>query len=450
MSRLFGTDGVRGVANVELTPELAFQLGKYGAYVLSKGKKAAKIVVGKDTRVSGYMLESALIAGIMSAGCTAYCVGVTPTPAIPHLMKHYHADAGVMISASHNPVQFNGIKFFSGTGFKLSDEMEDEIEGLIAGTIPYPLQIGGIEVGRRVFHFEANHVYAQKVKETGDYDFTGIKVAMDCANGASFEVAPSTLRELGCEVTVINNHPDGLNINKDCGSTHLDKVARLVKEIGADIGLAFDGDADRMLAVDENGDMVDGDKIMVILAQMKKRQGTLANNTVVSTVMSNMGFDKALEGLEIASLKTKVGDRYVLEAMLEGGHAIGGEQSGHVILLEHNTTGDGLLSAVMLLQALKESGTKLSELAKIMKIYPQILKNTHVPNTEKHRILERPEIKAAIDQVEAAMAGDGRLLIRPSGTEPLVRVMLEGADQEEITRHCDYLIAIIEKTFANA
>ncbi len=447
MSRLFGTDGVRGVANVELTAELAFQLGKYGAYVLSKGKKAATIVVGKDTRVSGYMLESALIAGIMSAGCTAYCVGVTPTPAIPHLIKHYHADAGVMISASHNPVQFNGIKFFSGTGFKLSDELEDEIEGLISGRIPYPQTIGGTEVGRRVFHFEANHIYAQKVKSTGQYDFTGIKVAMDCANGASFEVSPSTLRELGCEVVVINNHPDGLNINRDCGSTHLDKVARLVKEVGAHIGIAYDGDADRMLAVDENGDEVDGDKIMVIIAAAKKQQNTLVNNTVVSTVMSNMGFDKALSSLDIQSVKTKVGDRYVLEAMVEGGHVIGGEQSGHVILLEHNTTGDGLLSSVMLIEAMRMSGKKMSELAQIMKVYPQVLKNTHVPNAEKYRILEHPEIKVAIEKVETALSGDGRLLIRPSGTEPLVRVMLEGPDQGTITAHCDYLIDVIEQVF---
>lgn len=447
MSRLFGTDGVRGVANVELTAELAFQLGKYGAYVLSKGKKSAKIIVGKDTRVSGYMLESALIAGIMSAGCTAYCVGVTPTPAIPHLLTHYHADAGVMISASHNPVAFNGIKFFNGDGFKLTDEQENEIESLIKGTIPYPLQIGGTEVGRRAFHFEANHIYAAKVKETVSVDFKGIKVAMDCANGASFEVSPSTLRELGAEVTVINNHPDGLNINNDCGSTHMDKVARLTKEIGAHIGIAFDGDADRMLACDENGNLVDGDKIMVILADAMAKKGKLKNNTVVSTVMSNMGFDKALSKLNIASVKTKVGDRYVLEAMKEGGHMIGGEQSGHVILLEHNTTGDGLLSAIQLIAALKESGLKMSELAGIMKIYPQILKNTHVPNTEKHRILERPEIKVVIDEVEAAMAGDGRLLIRPSGTEPLVRVMLEGPDLPAITAHCNRLIQVIEAVY---
>lgn len=447
MNRLFGTDGVRGVANVELTAEMAFKLGKYGAYVLSKGKKSAKIIVGKDTRVSGYMLESALIAGIMSAGCTAYCVGVTPTPAIPHLLKHYHADAGVMISASHNPVEFNGIKFFCGDGFKLSDEMENEIESLIKGTIPYPLQIGGTEVGRRAFHFEANHIYAAKVKETVSIDFKGIKVAMDCANGASFEVSPSTLREMGAEVTVINNHPDGLNINNDCGSTHMDKVARLTKEIGAHIGIAFDGDADRMLACDENGNLVDGDKIMVILANAMAKKGNLKNNTVVSTVMSNMGFDKALSKLDIASVKTKVGDRYVLEAMKEGGHMIGGEQSGHVILLEHNTTGDGLLSAIQLIAALKESGLKMSELAGVMKIYPQILKNTHVPNTEKHRILERPEIKLVIDEVEAAMAGDGRLLIRPSGTEPLVRVMLEGPDLPAITAHCDRLIQVIEAIY---
>ncbi|MCK8059490.1 MULTISPECIES: phosphoglucosamine mutase [unclassified Fusibacter] len=447
MSRLFGTDGVRGVANVELTSELAFKLGKYGAYVLSKGKKGARIVIGKDTRVSGYMLEASLMAGIMSAGCDAYLVGVTPTPAIPHLIKHYNADAGVMISASHNPVEFNGIKFFSGNGFKLTDEQEDEIEGLISGAIEYEQEIGGTKVGRRIHHFEANHVYATKVKETVTGDLTGLKIAMDCANGASFEVAPSTLRELGAEVVVINNHPDGLNINKDCGSTHLDKVARLTKEVGADLGLAFDGDADRMLAVDENGEEVDGDKIMVIIAKALAGQGKLKHDTVVSTVMSNMGFDKALESVNLKSVKTQVGDRYVLEAMKEGGYSIGGEQSGHVIMLEYNTTGDGLLSALHLATVLKESGKKMSELASIMTVYPQIMKNTHVPNDEKHKILDRPEIKTEIDAVEKALGNDGRLLIRASGTEPLVRVMLEGSNLEVIRQHCDTLIKVIEDVY---
>lgn len=447
MGKIFGTDGVRGVANVELTPELAYQLGKYGAYVLTKGKKAARIIIGKDTRVSGYMLEAALMSGIMSAGGTAILVGVTPTPAIPHLLNHYRADAGVMISASHNPVEFNGIKFFSGTGFKLSDEQENEIEDLISGKVPYEDKIGGKQVGRRLHHFEANYVYASKVQETIDVDLSGIKVAMDCANGAAFEVAPSTFREMGAEVFVINNHPDGLNINKDCGSTHMDKVARLTKEVGADIGLSFDGDADRLLAVDENGDVIDGDKIMVIIAAALKEKGLLKQDTVVSTVMSNMGFDKALEKQNLKTVKTKVGDRYVLEAMKEGGYSIGGEQSGHVIMLDYNTTGDGLLTALHLTAVLKRSGKKMSELASVMTLYPQVLRNTHVPNHEKHHILDRPEIKLAIDEVEAALGGDGRLLIRPSGTEPLVRVMLEGSCIDQITAHCDKLIKVIENVY---
>lgn len=450
MSRLFGTDGVRGVANVELTAELAFKLGKYGAYVLSKGKKRAKFIIGKDTRVSGYMLEAALMAGIMSAGCEAYLVGVTPTPAIPHLIKHYNGDAGVMISASHNPVEFNGIKFFNGDGFKLSDAIEDEIDDLVSGIKPYDEKIDGTQVGRRVHHFEANRIYAQKVKDTVDIDLSGLVVAMDCANGASFEVAPSTLRELGAEVTVINNHPDGLNINRDCGSTHIDKVARLVKEVGADIGLAFDGDADRLLAVDEHGQAVDGDKIMLIIATALAKRGQLAKDTVVSTVMSNMGLDKALQAQGLQSVKTKVGDRYVLETMREKGYTIGGEQSGHVIMIDYNTTGDGLLTAVQLLAVLKSTGQTMSQLASMMMVYPQVLKNTHVPNSEKHQILNQPAIAAKIAEVEAQLAGDGRLLIRPSGTEPLVRVMLEGSDLKTITKHCDELIATIESVFRNA
>ncbi len=447
MSRLFGTDGVRGIANVELTADLAFKLGKYGAHVLAKGKQNARIVIGKDTRVSGYMLEAALMAGIMSAGCNAYLVGVVPTPAIPHLINHYNADAGVMISASHNPVEFNGIKFFSGDGFKLSDKIEEQIEGLVMGIIPYHEEVGGTEVGRRVHHFEANYVYAERIRASIDCDLTGLKVALDCANGANFEVAPSTLRELGAEVTVINNHPDGFNINKDCGSTHLEKVARLTREVGADVGIAFDGDADRMLAVDENGVVVDGDKIMLIIARKLASEGQLNGNTVVSTVMSNMGLDKALDANGLKSVKTKVGDRYVLEKMLEDDYLIGGEQSGHVILLNHNKTGDGLLSAVQLLAVLKKSGQKMSELAAGMTVYPQVLKNVRVPNENKYHILENETIARKIAQVEQQLAGDGRLLIRPSGTEPLVRVMLEGSNLEIITAYCDELIDVITKVY---
>ncbi len=447
MSRLFGTDGVRGVANIELTAELAFKLGKFGAHVLTKNKDNARIVIGKDTRVSGYMLEAALMSGIMSAGCNAYLVGVVPTPAIPHLIKHYNADAGIMISASHNPVEFNGIKFFNGNGFKLSDQIEDEIEALVSGAKPFNENIGGTEMGRRVHHFEANYVYAERIRSSIEGDLKGIKIALDCANGANFEVAPSTLRELGAEVVVINNHPDGFNINKDCGSTHLDKVARLTREVGADIGIAFDGDADRMLAVDENGEVVDGDKIMLLIAKKLANKGLLKDNTVVSTVMSNMGLDKALAENALQSVKTKVGDRYVLEKMLENNYVIGGEQSGHVIMLNHNTTGDGLLSAVQLLSVLKQSGKKMSELAKAMTVYPQVLKNVHVPNEDKYNILDNEQIAQKIKQVEQALNGDGRLLIRPSGTEPLVRVMLEGSDINVITAHCDELIAFIEKVY---
>ncbi len=449
MSRLFGTDGVRGVANVELTADLAFKLGKYGAAVLSKGKRRSRVVIGKDTRVSGYMLEAALMAGIMSSGCDAFLVGVVPTPAIPHLIKHYNADAGVMISASHNPVEFNGIKFFNGDGFKLSDKIEEQIEALVSGIAPYDEKIGGTETGRRIHHFEANYVYAEKIRNSIDIDLAGLKIAMDCANGANFEVAPSTLRELGAEVVVINNHPDGFNINRDCGSTHIDKVSLLTRQVGADIGIAFDGDADRMLAVDENGELVDGDKIMLIIAKSLAERKQLKDNTVVTTVMSNMGLDKALANSGLKAVKTKVGDRYVLEEMLENGYSIGGEQSGHVILLDYNKTGDGLLSAVQLLSVLKKSNQKMSQLAAGMTVYPQVLKNTHVPNSDKYHILENDIIAREIARVEAELKDSGRLLIRPSGTEPLVRVMLEGEDLAVITRYCDDLIAVIESVYKN-
>ncbi len=443
MRKLFGTDGVRGVAGEELTPELAFQLGKYGAKVLTAGKKNSKIIVGKDTRVSGYMLEAALIAGIMSAGCDAYLMGVTPTPALPFLLEHYKADAGVMISASHNSSECNGIKFFGGDGYKLPDEVEIEIEDYITGRKQDNEVIIGDKIGRRQHHFEANHIYSQRVKATIEGDLSGLKIAMDCANGASFEVAPTTLRELGASVSVINNHPDGLNINEDCGSTHIDKVARLTKEVGADIGVAFDGDADRLLAVDENGELIDGDKIITIIAKHLKAKGKIKQDTVVTTVMSNMGLDKALAENELNSVKTAVGDRYVLAEMRKNGYSIGGEQSGHVIMLDYNKTGDGLLTAIQLLNVIKQTGKKASELAKVMKIYPQVLKNVKVPNQLKHNILENENIAQKIAEIETKLGNKGRLLIRASGTEPLVRVMLEGEEQSLIEDYCDQLIECI-------
>lgn len=444
MGKLFGTDGVRGEANIELTSELAYQLGRYGAHVLTKAyAHKATIVVGKDTRISGYMLESALVAGILSSGCDAVVVGVTPTPAIPHLIKHFGADAGVMISASHNPVEFNGIKFFNRDGFKLTDAIEEEIESFIfedKDISPIP---NGTEVGRKSHHYEANHIYTQFLKTTVNHSLKGLKVAMDCANGASFEVSPALIRELGATVTVINNHPDGLNINLDCGSTHPDKVANLVKSIGADIGLSFDGDADRLIAVDELGQIVDGDKMLAICGTYLKSIDQLDKNTIVTTVMSNMGLDVAMKEKGIDIAKTKVGDRYVLEEMLEKGYTIGGEQSGHIIFLNHNTTGDGLLSALQLMNVMKATGKPLSELGGIMEIYPQVLKNARVSNAKKHDYLSNPRIKSEIMKLETEMHGQGRVLIRPSGTEPLVRVMLEGKDQEQLNQFAATLVDLI-------
>jgi len=444
MSRLFGTDGVRGVANTELTVELAYKLGRFGAHVITQGKERAKIIIGKDTRVSGYMLESALVAGILSAGCDAICVGVTPTPSIAHLVKHYDADAGVVISASHNPVEYNGIKFFKNDGFKLTDAMEDEIADFILNDKDLEKIPTGHGIGRKSHHFEANRFYMDFLKKTISVDFKGMKVALDCANGAAFEVAPSLIRELGAEVVVMNNHPDGYNINVDCGSTHPDKISQFLKETGAQIGLAFDGDADRLIAVDENGNVVDGDKIMAICGRHMKSKGQLKNNTVVTTVMSNIGFDIAMKENDLKSVKTKVGDRYVLEEMKAGDYSLGGEQSGHIIFLNHNTTGDGLLSGIQLLQVMKETGKSLSELAQIMTIYPQVLLNAKVNNGNKHKYMEDDIIMKRIKEVEDVMHGEGRVLIRPSGTEPLVRVMLEGKDQTQLDSFAKELVELIE------
>lgn len=445
MGRLFGTDGVRGVANTELTVELAYKLGRFGAHVITQGKERAKILIGKDTRVSGYMLESALVAGILSAGCDAICVGVTPTPSIAHLVKHFDADAGVVISASHNPVEYNGIKFFKNDGFKLSDEMEDQIADYILNDKDLNVIPTGHGIGRKSHHFEANRFYMDSLKKTISVDFKGLKVALDCANGAAFEVAPSLIRELGAEVVVMNNHPDGYNINVDCGSTHPDKISQFLRETHAQIGLAFDGDADRLIAVDENGDIVDGDKIMAICAKHMKSKGQLKNDTVVTTVMSNIGFDIALKENGLKSVKTKVGDRYVLEEMRAGGYSLGGEQSGHIIFLNHNTTGDGLLSAIQLLQVMKETGKPLSELAKIMTTYPQVLLNAKVHNGNKNKYMEDEVIVNRIKEVEDVMHGEGRVLIRPSGTEPLVRVMLEGKDQGQLDAFAKELVSLIEE-----
>lgn len=445
MGKLFGTDGVRGVANEELTNELAYKLGRFGAHVITNGKKGSTIIIGKDTRVSGDMLESALLAGILSSGCDVIKVGILPTPAIPKLIKHFNADAGVMISASHNPVEFNGIKFFNEKGYKLTDAIEGTIEDYILNNKDLEHNPSGIEIGRKTEVFRAMEIYADEVMETVTGDLSGLRVAIDAANGSAFEVAKYALDKLGAETLAINNAPDGFNINKNCGSTHPEGLSEFVREHKVDLGLAFDGDADRVLAVDENGILIDGDKIMAICAKHMADNGELTNKTVVSTVMSNLGLDIALKENGLEAVKTKVGDRYVLEAMKEGQFALGGEQSGHIIFLKHNTTGDGLLTGVKLMTVMKDTNKKLSELGAIMDTYPQILLNAKVANDKKHDYLNNETIKSAIEEVEAFYDGAGRVLIRPSGTEPLVRVMIEGKDQSQLQGHAEHLVALIEK-----
>ena len=446
MGRLFGTDGVRGVANTELTCELAYKLGRAGAYVLT-GQNAQKprILVGKDTRRSSDMLECALVAGICSAGAQAILAGVIPTPAVAALVRKHGCDAGVVISASHNPAEFNGIKFFNSEGYKLPDETEERIERIIldnAEEIPSPEggQVGTVQKLRSAVEDYVD--YALKTVRT---DLSGLKIALDCANGASSVTAPAAIRRLGAEVLVINNEPDGMNINKGCGSTHLDMIKRLTVENGCHVGLAFDGDADRVLAVDENGCLVDGDHMMAIIGLDLKKKGLLAHNTIVATVMSNMGFDEMARNNGLNIIKAPVGDRYVLEKMLEGGYVLGGEQSGHIIMTMHNTTGDGLITALKLLSVLKESGKPLSELNTIMKDYPQVLRNARVSNDRKYSYREDPVIAEHCARLEEAFHGEGRVLIRPSGTEPLVRVMIEGKDQDYITRKAEELVKIIEE-----
>lgn len=445
MGKLFGTDGVRGIANLELTNDLAYQLGLYGATVLTKEKHhRARILIGKDTRVSGDMLESAMIAGILSSGCDVIKVGVVPTPAISYLVKYLKVDAGVMISASHNPVEYNGIKFFDSDGFKLSDEIEEEIEDYILNNKPLERVASGIEIGRKTEVYKAGELYSEFIRNSAFTDLTGLKVAIDCAHGASYEVAYTTLKALGAEVDAFYNEPDGFNINGGCGSTHTDVIGKIVKEGNYDVGLAFDGDADRCLAVDENGELVDGDKLMTICGISFKERGLLKHNTVVTTVMSNIGFDEALNKNEMKSVKTKVGDRYVLEEMKRGGYSLGGEQSGHIIFLDYNSTGDGLMSGVQLLCVLKESGKKMSELASVMTVYPQVLKNAHVKNENKLAYESDAVIMAKINEVEAFFNGCGRVLIRPSGTEPLVRVMIEGNDMVQLEKYAGELKDLIE------
>ncbi|WP_339198328.1 phosphoglucosamine mutase [Aeribacillus sp. FSL K6-8210] len=442
MGKYFGTDGVRGVANSELTPELAFKIGRFGGYVLTKDKNRPKVLIGRDTRISGHMLEGALVAGLLSIGAEVMRLGVISTPGVAYLTKALGAEAGIMISASHNPVQDNGIKFFGPDGFKLSDEQEEEIEALLdqeEDNLPRPT---GSDLGQVSDYFEGVQKYLQYLKQTVDEEFTGLHIALDCAHGATSSLATHLFADLDADVSTIGASPNGLNINDGVGSTHPETLAEFVKEKEADIGLAFDGDGDRLIAIDENGKIVDGDQIMFICAKYLKEQGKLNGDTVVSTVMSNLGFYKALEANGLKSVQTAVGDRYVVEAMKKNNYNLGGEQSGHIIFLDYNTTGDGLLTAIQLVNIMKTKGKKLSELASEMKKFPQLLINVKVQ--DKQAVMENEKVKAVIEEVEKEMNGNGRILVRPSGTEPLVRVMAEAPTEDECQRYVKKIVEVIK------
>ena len=442
MGRMFGTDGVRGVANEGLTPELAFKLGRAGAKVLAKSHKNPKIVIGKDTRISGDMLEAALTAGICSVGADALLVGVMPTPAIAFLTRDLGATAGVVISASHNPVEDNGIKFFNDKGYKLEDEIEAEIERLVLVKDEGPRPTGSL-VGRAVQVLDAEDRYVSFVTQTVSSDLSGLKVIVDCANGAASSVAPQALNILGAEVIPISNDPDGVNINKDCGSTYTKRLQEAVVKYGAHLGLAHDGDADRVLAVDEHGNLVDGDQIMVACALHLKKQGQLKNDTLVVTVMSNLGLHLALKEHNIKTEQTKVGDRYVLEKMRKIQASLGGEQSGHIIFADHNSTGDGIITGLQLLSVIKESGQPLSKLASQMTRLPQILINVRVKNNET--AMNNQKMKEAIEKAEQILGEKGRILVRPSGTEPLLRIMGEGPDAEQLKQIVESIAQVVRE-----
>lgn len=446
MRKLFGTDGVRGIANQEVTVELSYRLGQAGAYVLTKeNHHRPTILIGADTRLSGEMLVAAMTAGICSVGANVILTGILPTPAIAYLTREYGADAGVVISASHNPVAYNGIKFFDRNGYKLPDRLEEEIEVLISEenqSISLPI---GTDIGRVIRRQECVYDYIRYVKKQIKGRLDGLKVVLDCANGASYVSAPETLRQLGAEVYIIHNEPDGTNINKKCGSTDMDDLKAYVIQVGADVGLAFDGDADRCLAVDEKGRLVDGDQMMAIIGLFMKEQNRLSKNTIVGTVMSNLGFTLMGRREGIAIKQTKVGDRYVLEHMLQEGYNLGGEQSGHIIFLDENTTGDGLLTALHLLEILQIKEQKLSHLAKVMTVLPQALVNVTVSEMAKQVYSSNTNIKQAVASVEKELAGEGRVLIRPSGTEPVIRVMIEGKNQQAIERQAEHLAELIAR-----
>lgn len=446
MGKYFGTDGVRGVANSELTPELAFKLGRYGGYVLTQhaeGEEHPRVLVGRDTRISGEMLESALIAGLLSVGIEVMKLGVISTPGVAYLTRVQGAAAGVMISASHNPAPDNGIKFFGSDGFKLSDDTELEIEALLdeeKDNLPRPSANG---LGTVDEYPEGALKYTQFLQQTIPNDLAGLQVCLDGANGATSPLLNRLFADLETEFDVMASTPNGLNINDGVGSTHPEGLAKFVVEKQADAGLAFDGDGDRVIAVDELGNIIDGDKIMFICGKYLQEKGRLKKDTIVSTVMSNLGFHKAIEANNMIALQTKVGDRYVVEEMRKNGYNFGGEQSGHMVFLDYNTTGDGILSGIQLLNVMKETGKKLSELAAEVQTYPQKLVNIRV--SDKNGAMDVPAIKAIIEEVESEMNGDGRILVRPSGTEPLLRVMAEAPTQEKVDIYVDRIASVVKQ-----
>lgn len=443
MGKYFGTDGVRGVANRELTAELAYKIGRCGGYVLTKEVAKPKVLIGMDTRISGKMLEASLTAGLLSIGADVILLGVLSTPAVAYLTRTMGADAGVMISASHNPVEDNGIKFFGRDGFKLLDETELEIEALMDQEIdelPRPI---GQELGTVKTDTEAKWKYLDYLKSTVTHSFEGMRIVLDCANGAAYELAPKLFADLGAEVIKIAAEPNGLNINDHCGSTHPESLKAEVVRQKADLGLAFDGDADRLIAVDASGEEVDGDHLLLICGEAMNREGRLNGNTIVSTVMSNIGFYKAVEQFGLQSVKTAVGDRYVMEEMRRSGFNLGGEQSGHIIFLEHSTTGDGMLSGIQLVNILKGDGKSLAEAKTMMRQYPQVLVNVRV--ADKSKYAGNAAIEQAVADVEKELGDNGRVLVRPSGTESLIRVMAEGPEVDLVEAYVKQIVEVVER-----
>ena len=450
MRKYFGTDGIRRIANTELSPELVYKVAKAGAYVLSKHTDhAPTILIGRDTRISGTLIESAMVAGFLSYGANVKLLGVIPTPAVAYLTRKLNADASVVISASHNTYVFNGIKYFSNKGMKIPDTLEEEIEEVMESGKLEELTAVNDKIGVSEYCLDLIDEYVYFFRKNFDDDMEKLVsddfiVGLDTANGATYKVAEKVFKSLGIKYKIINNNPDGININQNCGSTHLEGLKKFVVENNLSMGVAYDGDGDRCLSVDENGNEIDGDKIMAIISSSLRKKGKLAKDTIVATVMSNLGLNKYARDNGLELLQTKVGDRYVLEEMLKDGFNLGGEQSGHVILLDYNPTGDGILTSLMLIKSILEENKKASQMAQMVKLYPQVLVNAKVNSEKKYGFKDDKEIKNAIEKLEKEFAGNGRVLIRPSGTEPLVRVMIEGEDQKYIQKKAEEIAKLIE------